>query len=119
MPRPLYPRERAPGTHWIGGWSGPRAGLDAVSKRKIPIPRRDSNPDYPIVQAVVSRYTDWAIPASYVRLSHTKILNVSSTLTDASVGKLAREVHLRKRRISIPVSMYAWQPNEDSAALRW
>jgi hypothetical protein len=24
------PRERAPGTHWIGGWVGPRAGLDAV-----------------------------------------------------------------------------------------
>jgi hypothetical protein len=23
-------RERAPGTHWIGGWVGPRAGLDAV-----------------------------------------------------------------------------------------
>jgi hypothetical protein len=22
--------ERAPGTHWIGGWVGPRTGLDAV-----------------------------------------------------------------------------------------
>jgi hypothetical protein len=22
--------KRAPGTHWIGGWVGPRAGLDAV-----------------------------------------------------------------------------------------
>jgi hypothetical protein len=29
-------RERAPGTHQIGGWVGPRAGLDAVSKTKIP-----------------------------------------------------------------------------------
>jgi hypothetical protein len=27
--------ERAPGTHWIGGWVGPRAGLDAVEKRKF------------------------------------------------------------------------------------
>jgi hypothetical protein len=42
--RPLYPRERAPGTHWIGGWVGPRAGLDAVVKRKIPNPCQDSNP---------------------------------------------------------------------------
>jgi hypothetical protein len=25
-----------PGTHWIGGWVGPRAGLDAVAKRKFP-----------------------------------------------------------------------------------
>jgi len=23
------PRERSPGTHWIEGWVGPRAGLDA------------------------------------------------------------------------------------------
>jgi hypothetical protein len=30
------PRERDSGTHWIGGWVGPRAGLDAVVKRKIP-----------------------------------------------------------------------------------
>ena len=26
-PRPLYPRER-PDTHCIGGWVGPRSGLD-------------------------------------------------------------------------------------------
>jgi hypothetical protein len=26
--RPLYPRERAPGTNYIGGWVDPRAGLD-------------------------------------------------------------------------------------------
>jgi hypothetical protein len=29
------PGERAPGTHWIGGWVGPRAGLDDVEKRKF------------------------------------------------------------------------------------
>jgi hypothetical protein len=49
------PREREPGTHWIGGWVGPRAGLDAVVKRKIPSPCRDSNP--PIIQPVAKRYT--------------------------------------------------------------
>jgi hypothetical protein len=37
-------RERAPDTHWIGVWVGPRAGLDAVKKIKIPSPCRDSNP---------------------------------------------------------------------------
>jgi hypothetical protein len=31
-------RETAPGTHWIGGWVGPRAVLDAVVKGKIPSP---------------------------------------------------------------------------------
>jgi hypothetical protein len=35
----LYSRERAPGTHWTGGWVGPRAGLDDVDRRIIlPLP---------------------------------------------------------------------------------
>jgi hypothetical protein len=38
------PRERAPSTHWIGGWMGPIASQDAVAKRKILSPCRDSNP---------------------------------------------------------------------------
>jgi hypothetical protein len=29
------PGERTPGTHWIGGWVDPRAGLDAEARRKI------------------------------------------------------------------------------------
>jgi hypothetical protein len=37
-------RERAPSTHWIGGWVGSKAGLEAVVKRKIPSPCRDSKP---------------------------------------------------------------------------
>jgi hypothetical protein len=30
--RSLYPRRRAPDTHWIGGWVSSRAGLDVVEK---------------------------------------------------------------------------------------
>jgi hypothetical protein len=44
-------RERAPGTHWIGGWVGPRDSLDTVMERKIPSPCRDSNP--PIIKPVM------------------------------------------------------------------
>jgi hypothetical protein len=40
---------------------GPRAGLEAVSKRKIPSPCWEYKPDHPIVQPVASRYTDRAI----------------------------------------------------------
>jgi hypothetical protein len=36
---------RDPRTHWIGDWVGPRAGLDAVVKRKIPSSCR--TPDHP------------------------------------------------------------------------
>jgi len=43
-PSCFTPRERAPGTHWIGGLGGPRAGLDAVVRGKIPSPYRNSNP---------------------------------------------------------------------------
>jgi hypothetical protein len=33
-PGRFVPGERAPGTHWIGGWVGPRTGLDDVEKKK-------------------------------------------------------------------------------------
>jgi hypothetical protein len=36
------PRESGPGTHWIGGWVGPRAGLT-----KISCPCGESNPGRP------------------------------------------------------------------------
>jgi hypothetical protein len=45
---------------WLGGWVGPRAGLDVVKKRKIPSHRQVSNPRTPIVHPVASRYTDGA-----------------------------------------------------------
>jgi hypothetical protein len=56
-PQPLYPQERTPGIHWIGGWVSPRAGLDAGVRRKIPSPYRDSNPPPPIIQPVSQQYT--------------------------------------------------------------
>jgi len=36
-----------PGTHWIGGSVGTRAGLKAVAWRKNPNPYRESNPGCP------------------------------------------------------------------------
>jgi hypothetical protein len=34
-PAALPRKERNPGTHWIGDWVGPRAGLGDVEKRKF------------------------------------------------------------------------------------
>jgi hypothetical protein len=57
-PRPLHPQGKTP---WYPldrrlGW-GARAVLDAVVKRKILSPRRESNPRTQIVQPVAQRYT--------------------------------------------------------------
>jgi hypothetical protein len=54
-PAAIPPGKRAPGTHWIGGWVGPGAGLDAVARRKIPSSCRDSKSQ--IIQLVAQRYT--------------------------------------------------------------
>jgi hypothetical protein len=35
MDRPLYPKERAAGTHWREDWVGPRCGLDDMEKWKF------------------------------------------------------------------------------------
>jgi hypothetical protein len=44
----------APGTHCIGGWVGPTAGLDAMEKIKS-YPCRESNPGRPARRTMLSR----------------------------------------------------------------
>jgi hypothetical protein len=41
------PGERAPGTHWIGGWVSPRGGLDDVEKILDPSRTRTPTPWWP------------------------------------------------------------------------
>jgi hypothetical protein len=44
-PGHFTPGERAPGTHWKGGWVGPRTGLDKMERRKIsPLPELELRP---------------------------------------------------------------------------
>jgi hypothetical protein len=47
-PSYALPGERTPGTHWTGGWVGPRAGLDAEARRKILCLCWGSNPGCPV-----------------------------------------------------------------------
>jgi hypothetical protein len=62
------PKERAPGTYWIGGWVDLRAGLDDLEKRKFLTPVGLELRPLPVVQPVASRYTDYAIPAPFLEL---------------------------------------------------
>jgi hypothetical protein len=42
------PGKGARSTHWIEGWVGPGAGLDAMAKRENPFPFRVSKPVRPV-----------------------------------------------------------------------
>jgi len=54
------PAASFPGTHWIRGWAGPRAILDAVVKRRTPCPHLESNPRNMIVQPT-AQWLDWIV----------------------------------------------------------
>jgi hypothetical protein len=65
-PADLLRSDRAPGTHWTGGWVGPRIGLDAMEKRKI-LRCRESKLGH--ATRSPSLYRRWVIPTpSFVRL---------------------------------------------------
>jgi hypothetical protein len=68
-PRQLYPGERAPGTHWIGGPLGPREGPNDTEKWKfLPPPGLELW----LLGRAASRYTDCAIPVLHCNCTHFK-----------------------------------------------
>jgi hypothetical protein len=82
--------ERVPGSHWIGRWVGPRAGLDDVEKRKfLTLPGFEHLPS--VFQPVASRYTDYAaliiVAESYFCSSYSPCqLSFSYTLGVRTTG---------------------------------
>jgi hypothetical protein len=66
------PTEIVPGTHWIGGWVGPRSILDAVVKKKIPSPCQESNPRTPFVQPTALLLYQLSYPTSLLPNSQFK-----------------------------------------------
>jgi hypothetical protein len=54
-PGRILPGERTPDTHRVGGWVDPGVNLDAVEKKKIPVP--DGN-QTPAVHLITRCYTD-------------------------------------------------------------
>jgi hypothetical protein len=62
-------RDRAPTTHWIGGWVNSWAGLDVVEQRKISFPYRELNPGRPGRRLSLYRlsYPDYTIFAVTIK----------------------------------------------------
>jgi hypothetical protein len=94
-PRPRFtPGERTPGTHWTGGWVGPRTGLDTEDRGKIPCPCRGSNPDLPVVQPVVR-----------TELHGTVLSSLFSDVEELCVGFLSRS-EIEDQSFSISLWMH-------------
>jgi len=91
-PRPLYPQER-PGTHFIGGWMGTRAGLDGWGRSRPP-PGFDPR----TVQPAASRYTDRAIPAHGLQIDNA--INWKNQ-TEQMMGKLIAVCYVVRSTVRI------------------
>jgi len=57
-PDHFIPGQRIPGTDWIGGWVGPRAGLNVVARRKYPSSCWKSNFGRPVRSLLFILLTD-------------------------------------------------------------
>jgi hypothetical protein len=109
-PAAFYPRERAPGTHCIGSWVDPRAGLDDVEKWKfLPLPGLEPRPlSHPARSIFIKvEILTWDLSKSTLRVVDTR---PESSVT-AFRGYLA---FLRKRRVcqqstlNLPDAARAW-----------
>jgi hypothetical protein len=71
-PSRFNPRERASGTHWIGGWVGPRGGMDTVSKRKIPLYLNELNMAY--MEGVLMLRVKKSLELKYKYVQDTRVI---------------------------------------------
>jgi hypothetical protein len=95
-PLPLYPREIAPGTHWIGGWVCPRAGLDPVEKRKI-LHCRKSNPGLPAILNQIIKEKKRCLQKDRIRLQLTSLQEEELRYLHTQ-SMIVREMKSRKLR---------------------
>jgi hypothetical protein len=65
------PEEKASGTHWMGSWVSPRAGLNDVEKRKVSAPAMNRTPAVqPVPLSVPTELS------RHVQLYHTFLTDV-------------------------------------------
>jgi len=70
-PRPLYPC-----THWIEGWMGQTHDVEAMAKRKIPVPTRNRTP---IFQPIAVHFTELSTPWNFKACKLNLSIDISAT----------------------------------------
>jgi hypothetical protein len=121
-PVALLAVEKAPGADWFGGWVGPRAGLDALKKRKIPCPFREANPAripslYRLSYHSLTLLYNKIINSAWALRLLSPLLPRSITLWRFSDALLRQAAVLRGWR-TIPIPSKHWRTN-DCAAFAW
>jgi len=66
----LPPGKEPPSIHWIGGWVGPRASLDAMTKRQNPTIVTAGN-WMPVIQPTASSLYWLSYPISHISRVHS------------------------------------------------
>jgi hypothetical protein len=79
-PRPRFtPGEMTPGTHYTGGWVGPRAGMDTEARGKILYLCLGSNPGRPVrCQTLLTELPRLKLTTSGSHICVTKLNELSS-----------------------------------------
>jgi hypothetical protein len=86
-PRPLYPQGKSPRYPLARRPSGTQSQSRHGVEEKNSQPRWESNPDYPIVQPVASRCTDWAIATPSVPRYYNKGSVIADNLQKTHINK--------------------------------
>jgi hypothetical protein len=94
-PGQLYPVERAPGSNWIGGWMGPRTGLDDLKRKFLTLPGLEL--DISVVQPQIR--SEVLIAVTNMILSFWGITPRTSVKVNVSFGE-TYNLHLQDRRES-------------------
>jgi len=63
-----------PGTHWVGDWLSPGAGMDILEREKISFSYHDSNPDSPASMTVAAPIAHLWLMICRKRVKHCRLV---------------------------------------------
>jgi hypothetical protein len=114
----MFPGQIAPAIHLIGGWMGPRAGLDLVEKRKISCPCLESNPGRPAYSLSLYRLSFTGSPSRDILSFQLPKLTLS--VLYYSRCPFSRMILCRDETIKLQLISYGeWWIHHSNSSLCW